>query len=89
MKREAKGLIGVWVALLALLGVTIAAATLELGAWNTWIGLLLASAKTVLIVWFFMHLRRSAPAVRFAAVAGFAMLAILAALTLFDYLTRG
>ena len=76
-------------ALLALLGLTIAAAYVNLGPFNTVAAMSIALAKAVLILLFFMHLRDSKPIIWVFAGAGFFWLGIMFALALSDYLTRG
>jgi len=76
-------------ALLALLVLTVGAAFLPLGPWQTAAAMLISSAKAFLIVVFFMHLRKANPLLRIFAAAGVFWLGFLFALTLSDYLTRG
>jgi len=76
-------------ALLAFLGLTIAAACVNLGPFNTVVAMSIALAKAVLILLFFMHLRDSKPIIWVFAGAGFFWLGIMFALALSDYLTRG
>ena len=76
-------------ALLAFLGLTIAAAYVKLGPFNTVAAMSIALAKAVLILLFFMHLRDSKPIIWVFAGAGFFWLGIMFALALSDYLTRG
>ncbi len=77
------------VALLALLGLTIAAAYLNLGPFNTVVAMLISLAKGGLIALFFMHLRYSKPLIWIFAGAGVFWLGIMLVLALGDYLTRG
>ena len=74
--------------LLALLGLTIAAAYVNLGPLNTVAAMSISAAKGALIVLFFMHLRYSKPIMWIFAAAGFFWLAIMLALAMSDYLTR-
>jgi cytochrome c oxidase subunit 4 len=53
------------------------------------VALAIAGSKAVLIMLYFMHLRYSNRLTSVFAVAGFLWLAILIALCLSDYLTRG
>jgi cytochrome c oxidase subunit 4 len=53
----AKTFIANWIALLALTGLTIGAAELQMGKWSMLANLLIASAKASLVLWFFMHLK--------------------------------
>jgi cytochrome c oxidase subunit 4 len=78
----------VFLALLALLALTLIAAGIEHAAASLAIALAIAVAKATLIVLFFMNVRAESPVVRMAAVAGFLWLAILMALSLADLLTR-
>lgn len=75
--------------LLALLGLTIAAAYVNLGPLNTVTAMSISAAKAALIILFFMHLRGSKPTIWIFAGAGFFWLAIMLAMALSDYLTRG
>jgi cytochrome c oxidase subunit IV len=75
--------------LFALLALTVLAAEFEAGSWNLPIALSIAVAKTLLIVWFFMHLRFSSRLVQLFAAAGFVWLLILFSFIASDVLTRG
>lgn len=75
-------------ALMVLLGLTAAAVYLPAGPWALPISLAIATAKLVIVFWFFMQLRYQRGLVRVAAVAGFFWLAIAGGLTFADYLTR-
>jgi cytochrome c oxidase subunit 4 len=77
------------IALLGLLALTIAAAYLNLGPFNTVTALLIAIIKAALIALFFMHLRYSKPLMWIFAGAGVFWLGIMLVLALSDYLTRG
>jgi cytochrome c oxidase subunit 4 len=74
----------VWLALLALLGLTFGAAHLPLGGFNVVIGLAIAGIKVTLVIVVFMGLATSPSLIRLAATAGLFWLAILFALTLTD-----
>jgi cytochrome c oxidase subunit 4 len=83
-------LIAVFVALMALLGATVAVAEIDLGGpWNFAAATAIAATKAVLIVLFFMNIRYSGALARLVAAAGFFWLVILFALTFADYWTRG
>jgi cytochrome c oxidase subunit 4 len=81
--------IAVFVALLVLLVMTVVAARMPLGALHVPIAMTIATIKAVLIVLFFMHLLHSHRLMMIVSVASFFWLAIMVALTLNDYLTRG
>ncbi len=77
-----------WLALLALLGITVYAAYLPLGTLNSTVALAIALTKAVIVASIFMELRQAnALTVAFAG-AGLFWLAILLWLALGDYLTR-
>jgi cytochrome c oxidase subunit IV len=76
-------------ALLGFLGLTIFAAYLNLGPFNTVVAMLISLAKGGLILLFFMHLRYSRPLLWVFASAGFFWLFIMMSLALSDYFTRG
>jgi len=78
----------VWVALIVLLVATLGSAYVPLGRLNPVINLAISVAKTLLVVFFFMHLRSSHSVLRIAAAAGFFWLAILIGLSLTDFLAR-
>ncbi|HVC97402.1 MAG TPA: cytochrome C oxidase subunit IV family protein [Pirellulales bacterium] len=82
-------LVFVFVALLLLLALTIEAARHDLGRWNFAVATLIAAAKALLIILFFMHVRHSAPLTRLVVSAGFVWLAIMFVLSFADYATRG
>jgi cytochrome c oxidase subunit 4 len=79
----------VYAALLVLLAATVGFAYVDLGPFNFLVSLGIAVAKAVLIALIFMHVRDSEPLVWVFAGAGFFWLAILIALALNDYFTRG
>ncbi len=81
--------IGIFVALMVLVALTIGAAFVHLGPLNLPIALTIASVKALLILLYFMHVRYSSHISWIYAGAGFFWLLILIVLTLSDYLTRG
>jgi cytochrome c oxidase subunit 4 len=76
-------------ALLVLTGLTVGVAYLDLGLLNTVIALTIATAKALLVVLFFMHVRYSHRLTWVFIGAGVFWLLLLLVLTLSDYLTRG
>jgi cytochrome c oxidase subunit 4 len=80
--------IAVFVALLLLLGLTVGIAEVDFGPWNFPIAGAIATAKAVLIMLYFMHVRYSPALIWLVAAAGFFWLAILFSLTMADFLTR-
>lgn len=81
--------LGVFVALLVLMAATVGAAYFDLGIFNNVVALLIAMAKTSLIMLYFMHLRYSSRLTQAFAAVGFLFLLILIVGTLHDYFTRG
>jgi cytochrome c oxidase subunit 4 len=84
----ARSYVLVWVALLALLLLTLGSAYLKLGWANGAINLAIAVAKALLVMIFFMHLRSSHYVLRIFAAAGFFWLAILIGLAFTDFTSR-
>jgi cytochrome c oxidase subunit IV len=78
----------VFAALLVLFGLTLAAAQLDLEPWNALIAMLIAGAKAVLIVLYFMHVRHGTRLARVFSLSGFVWLGFLLAFLMSDVLTR-
>jgi len=78
----------VYIALLILLALTVAANQFALGVFNTVIAISIAAIKMLLIMLFFMHVRSSSRLTWIVAGAAFFWLGILFSLTLTDFLTR-
>jgi cytochrome c oxidase subunit 4 len=79
----------VFAALAVLLVLTVVVANVNLGPLNIAVAMAIATAKAVLIVLYFMHVRYSPPLVRIVAVGAFVWLGILLTLLLADYVARG
>jgi cytochrome c oxidase subunit 4 len=79
----------VFIILLLLTLTTYGAARIDLGHWNTPVGLAIAVGKAVLIILYFMHARFSSWLTRIVIGAGLFWLGILLVLTMSDYMTRG
>ena len=84
-----KTYVQVYVALLLLLVLTLGVANVNLDPFNFAASMLIATAKGVLVVTIFMHVRWSERLIWIFAAASFLWLAILIALSLNDYFTRG
>ena len=78
----------VWVGLVALLGLTLTLAYLPLGKFNVVAAIGIALAKALLVVLFFMHLKRPDPLLRLAGMASLLWLFFMFSLTLTDILAR-
>ena len=83
-----RGYFVVFVALLALTALTILVASVDLGALNTPLALLIAAVKALLVLLFFMHLKDAPGLLWVAAGAGVFWLGILIVLTMSDVATR-
>lgn len=79
----------VFVALVALTGLTVVAANHDFGALNTPLALGIASAKALLVILFFMHVKYADRLTWVVVASGFVMLAFLLIITLADYSSRG
>lgn len=79
----------VFAALLVLTATTTAVSFLDLGPWNTVVALAIAFLKATLVVLFFMHVKYSPRLTQIVIAGGLFWLAILLALTLSDFLSRG
>lgn len=79
----------VYIVLMALLAVTVAASLLPHGPWTLPIAMIIATAKAVLVILYFMHVRDSSRLTWVFVAAGFLWLGILFVLTLSDYISRG
>ena len=81
--------VSVFLALMVLTGLTVFAATVDLGRWNTPVALVIAVTKAVLVVLFFMHVKYSSRLVALAVGAALLWFATMIAGVVADYLTRG
>lgn len=81
--------LGVWITLLVFTGITVGAAFVNLGPFNTVVALSIATFKAILVVLFFMHVKytheKMTPLVIVSAIF---FLFILLALSMADYTTR-
>ena len=81
--------VGVWLTLLIFTGITVGAAFVNLGPFNTVVALCIATFKAILVVLFFMHVKytheKLTPLVIVSAIF---FLFILLALSMADYATR-
>ncbi|HEX4797596.1 MAG TPA: cytochrome C oxidase subunit IV family protein [Humisphaera sp.] len=80
--------LAIFVALMALLVATVAAASFDLGRANTPVALIIAVIKALLVILFFMHVRHSSRLTWVFVAAGFLWLSLLLCLTMTDYASR-
>lgn len=88
MDQAQKRLAIVWLALMALLALTVTGSFAVTGAVSAVVSFGVAAAKVALIFWFFMQLRTEKGLVRVFAVGAIAWLLILLTFAAIDYATR-
>jgi cytochrome c oxidase subunit 4 len=81
-------LIGIWLAVIALLGVSVGTAYIPMGRFNSIVCVTIAFIQALLVWSFFMRLRWSGVLVRLIAAVGLVWFLLLLGLSLTDYLTR-
>jgi cytochrome c oxidase subunit 4 len=79
----------IFLVLMVLTAVTVAVAFFDLRFMNTVVALTIAVTKATLVVLFFMHVRWATRLTWVVIGSGFVWLAIMIALTMSDYLSRG
>ncbi|MDD5562401.1 MAG: cytochrome C oxidase subunit IV family protein [Thermoanaerobaculaceae bacterium] len=77
-------LVAVWGTLLALTGLTVAAAGVDLGSYNLGVAMLIATAKATLVLLFFMHLRYDRPILAIVFVTALLFVALFVSIALLD-----
>ncbi|WP_300671197.1 cytochrome C oxidase subunit IV family protein [Desulfoluna sp.] len=82
-------LLGILVALVALTGVTVAASYVDLGAFNVWVALAIASTKASLVLIFFMHIGVEGRLVVLSFLGTIFFLSIMIGFTFWDVAFRG
>ena len=78
----------VWLVLLVLTGVTVAVSQVHLGALNIWVALAIASIKSGLVIFFFMHMKFEHLYYKVYLFLTLVILAIFIGLTFTDVLYR-
>jgi cytochrome c oxidase subunit 4 len=79
----------VFLALIVGTGLTVGAASVDMGPLNNVVMLTIAVVKATLVILFFMHVRWSTRLTWVIAMSGFFWLLILFGMGMSDYLTRG
>jgi len=77
-------LAAVWAGLMVLTVVTVAVTTVNLGWFNIWLALLIATAKAALVALYFMHLRYDSPFNAIVLVAALLFVTLFIAIALMD-----
>jgi len=83
-RGHTKTYVVVWLALLALTGITITVAGMHLGAFSMFTSLLIASLKASLVLWFFMHLKYEEKLFKLMLLIPVATLTVVIGLTFSD-----
>jgi len=78
----------VWVLLLTLTATTVVVSRIHLGALNIWAALGIASLKSALVIFFFMHLKEERRVFKISLLVALVTLALFIGLTFFDVLYR-
>ena len=78
----------IWAALLGLLALSLVAAYIPMGRMTPASGIIIATAKSALVVLLFMELASAKPLIRLAAISGLVLLIAMFALTFVDVLAR-
>jgi cytochrome c oxidase subunit 4 len=76
--------IPVWVALVVLTAITVAAANMRLGSLSTITAIVIASIKAAIVLWFFMHLKYERRLFKILALLPIGLLALIIAITFLD-----
>ena len=75
-------------ALFVLTALTVGASTINLGALNVWLALVIAAAKASLVLLFFMHLKYEGTVLKLSFLATIGFLAIIIGFIFFDLAFR-
>ena len=80
---------GIFIALMVLTVLTVAASRIDIGVWNTPVAMMIAIVKAALVILFFMHVIQSSRLTWVVILSSIVWLGVLFVLTFSDYLTRG
>jgi cytochrome c oxidase subunit 4 len=81
-----KLLVAVWAALAVLTYVTVAATGIDLGSFNLWLAMIIATVKASLVALYFMHLRWERPFNTIVFVGSLVFVMLFVGFTLMDTL---
>ncbi len=81
--------VGVFLFLLMMTGLTVFAASVDLGWANPVVALVIATMKATAVILFFMHVKYSPRMTQVVLISALFFLFLLLGLTMTDYLTRG
>ena len=85
---EYSTLFKILLALLVLTGITMGVSYLDLGQFNVWIALLIASCKGALVLLYFMHMKFEGKVLAYSFLGTIFFLAIMISFTFFDVAFR-
>ncbi len=77
-------LVAVWAALLVLTIVTVAATHVDLGGFNLWVAMIIATVKASLVALYFMHLRYDHPFYALILISALVFIVLFIGLVLVD-----
>jgi len=78
----------VFAGLIVLTGITVGVSYVDLGAFNVWVALLVASCKGTLVLMFFMHLKYEGKFFIYSFISTLFFLAIMISFTFWDVAFR-
>ena len=79
----------IFLALMVLTAVTVAAAYINLGQFNFLVAMIIAGFKASLVIWYFMHVKYQSSLTKLTVATGLFFLAILLGMMLIDYSSKG
>lgn len=85
---EYKTLFGIFILLLMFTGITVGISYIDLGAFNIWICLLIASVKGSLVLLFFMHMKYEGKVLVFSFLGTIFFLSVMISFTFWDVAFR-
>lgn len=78
----------IFVSLMVLTALTVAAAFVNLGQFNFLVALVIAMFKASLVIWYFMHVKYQSALTKLTVATGLFFLMILLSLTMVDYSSK-
>lgn len=75
----------IFVSLMVLTTLTVAAAFVNLGQFNFLVAMVIATFKASLVIWYFMHVKYASPLTKLTVATGLFFLAILLSFMMLDY----
>jgi cytochrome c oxidase subunit 4 len=88
LRRETRGAVAVWIALVLLALATVGSSYVPMGPWNAVANFVIALAKAALVAGAFMKLRHGSPVLRLVCATAIVVVSLLFGLSGIDYATR-